>query len=115
MKGAWGEAAACAWLERQGCRLCARNFRTRYGEIDIIAVCGAYLVFVEVKTRRDDRFAAACEYVTPAKQKKLTLAAEQWLQEHPTTLQPRFDVIEVYGTEPGRAPRICHLENAFGG
>lgn len=115
MKGAWGEAQAARWLETQGCRVVARNFRTRFGEIDIIAEHGAYLLFVEVKTRKNDRFAAARAFVTEQKQQKLILAAEGWLQEHPTALQPRFDVIEVYGEEGGGAPHICHLENAFGG
>ena len=116
MKGAWGEAAARGYLTRAGYRIVDCNFRTRFGEIDIIAQAGEYLVFVEVKTRKDARFAAAREHVTPQKQARIIAAAEKWLQGHPNGLQPRFDVIEVYGEEGASVPpRINHLENAFGG
>lgn len=116
MKGAWGEYAARAYLERVGYRTVETNFRTRFGEIDIIASRGEYIVFVEVKTRKSDQFAAAREFVTPAKQQRIMATAALWLRQHPSGLQPRFDVVEVYGEEGAtEAPRICHLENAFGG
>ncbi|MBC5725246.1 YraN family protein [Agathobaculum sp. NSJ-28] len=116
MKGAWGERAARAFLEQRGYRTEATNFRTRFGEIDMIARDGKYIVFIEVKTRKNDRFAAAREHVTAAKQARVIAAAEAWLQAHPSGLQPRFDVIEVYGEEGAPVPpRINHLENAFGG
>ena len=115
MKGAWGEHTARAYLERAGYRTVETNFRTRFGEIDIIAERGEYIVFVEVKTRKSDRFASAREYVTPAKQRRIIATAELWLRQHPTALQPRFDVVEVYGGEGTTSvPRINHLENAFG-
>ena len=116
MKGAWGEHTARAYLERAGYRTVETNFRTRFGEIDIIAERGEYIVFVEVKTRKSDRFAAAREYFTSAKQRRIIATAELWLRQHPTVLQPRFDAVEVYGGEGATsAPRINHLENAFGG
>lgn len=116
MKGAWGERAARAYLERAGYRTVQTNFRTRFGEIDIIAACGEYIVFVEVKTRKNARFAAAREFVTTTKQQRITATAALWLRQHPSGLQPRFDVIEVYGEEgTTQVPRIHHLENAFGG
>ena len=116
MRGAWGERAACDFLVRGGWTIVDTNFRTRFGEIDIIARNGKYIVFAEVKTRKNDRFAAAREAVTPKKQARILAAAEEWLQGHPVTLQPRFDVIEVYGEEGAPLPpRINHLENAFGG
>ena len=115
MKGAWGENAAAEWLAVRGWRILLRNYRTRLGEIDIIAENERFLVFFEVKTRRNARFAAACEAVTPAKQARLVAAAEAWLQENPAGTQPRFDVLEVYGEEGAAAPRIRQIENAFGG
>ncbi|MDO4271284.1 MAG: YraN family protein [Eubacteriales bacterium] len=116
MTGAWGEGAARDYLVRKGWRIAACNFRTRFGEIDMIAQAGQYIVFVEVKTRRNDRFALAREHVTAAKQRRVIAAAEEWLQRNPSALQPRFDVIEVYGEEGAPVPpRINHLENAFGG
>ena len=115
MKGAWGERAARLYLEGRGWRTVTTNFRTRFGELDIIAENAQYLIFAEVKTRKNARFGAAREAVTPAKQAKLIAAAEEWLQTHPTEKQPRFDVIEVYGEEGAPVPpRINHLENAFG-
>ena len=116
MKGAWGEKKARRFLEAHGWHTVETNFRTRFGEIDIIAENAEYLIFAEVKTRRNTRFGTAREAVTPSKQAKLLAAAEAWLQEHPTEKQPRFDVIEVYGEEGALLPpRINHLENAFGG
>lgn len=116
MKGAWGEYAARAYLEHAGYRTVETNFRTRFGEIDIIASRGEYIVFVEVKTRKNDCITAAREAVTAAKQQRIAATAALWLQKHPSRLQPRFDVVEVYGEEGTTdAPRICHLENAFGG
>ena len=115
MKGAWGENAAAQWLVSRGWHILERNYRTRFGELDIIAENERFLVFFEVKTRRNARFAAACEAVTPAKQARLIAAAEAWLQSAPAEKQPRFDVIEVYGEEGAAAPRIRQIENAFGG
>ncbi len=115
MKGAWGEDAACRYLEGLGYRIVERNFRTRFGEIDIIAERGAYIVFAEVKSRKNARFAEAREFVTEAKQRKILTTAELWLSEHRTKLQPRFDVIEVYGEENSPVkPCIKLFENAFG-
>lgn len=111
-RGEWGEAQAAAFLAQKGARILARNYRTRFGELDIIAELSGVLLFVEVKTRKNDHFAAAREAVTSRKQQRLRITAELWLQEHSTPFQPRFDVIEVYG-EPEQAVRIVHIENAF--
>lgn len=114
-RGAWGEAVAAAYLRRKGYRIVGQNFHTRFGEIDLIAQSGRFIVFVEVKTRKDDRYGAACEAVDAGKRKRLIATAEQWLQRNPTTLQPRFDVVEIYGEEDLPVREIRHLENAFGG
>lgn len=112
-RGEQGEVLAARLLEEKGYRILDRNFRTREGEIDLIAEDGQYIVFVEVKLRKNDRYGAAREYVTPAKQRRILAAAGGWLAEHADcVLQPRFDVIEIY--EDAAAPaEICHLENAF--
>ena len=103
-RGAWGEDYAAAYLRRHGYRILARNYSCRFGEIDIIASDRHYVVFVEVKLR-----------VTPAKQARIRTAASLWLAEHDTPLQPRFDVIEIYGDAdtPRRQRRINQIENAF--
>ena len=114
--GAFGEDAACRYLKRHGYRIEGRNYSCRFGEIDIIARKGRYMAFVEVKLRRDDAHGAAAEFVTPAKQRRVLAAAQLWLQQNPTDLQPRFDVIEVYAPDgvETRKPQINHLEDAYG-
>lgn len=112
-RGVWGEELATEYLRKKGYSILARNFRVRQGELDIVASKGRYLVFVEVKTRKNGHFAAAREFITLAKQRRLICAAEYWCLKHPSDLQPRFDAIEVYGEEGCARPRIEHLENIF--
>lgn len=113
--GQWGEALVAEDLRRKGWAIAATNFRCRMGELDLVAKNERYLVFVEVKLRKNDRFGAACESVTPAKQRKLRAAAEFYLISHPSQLQPRFDVAEVYAPQGvhTEAPSINYIENAF--
>ena len=112
-RGTWGERAAAVYLTRLGYTILARGYCSRWGEIDVIASDGTYLAFVEVKTRSSTRMGAPCEAVTPAKQRRIICTAQCWLAAHPTTLQPRLDVIEVYGPEGGPTERIHHIKNAF--
>jgi putative endonuclease len=112
--GSWGEARAARYLRLRAYRVLAMNYRCRLGEIDLIARRGRYIVFVEVKLRRDGRFAEAREFVTRAKQERIMATAQLWMQENETELQPRFDVIEIYAPEGENGPvRINHIENAF--
>ena len=113
--GAWGEELAGLYLSKKGFRIVHHSYRTRYGEIDLIAENGGFLVFVEVKLRKNANFARAMEYVDHRKQERLRITAEIFLSEHPTELQPRFDVIEIYapwGMDTPQ-PEIYHLEDAF--
>lgn len=113
--GRWGEAEVAGYLRKKGWTILASGFRCRFGEIDLIAENRDYLAFVEVKLRHDDCFAAAREFVNEGKQRRLRATAEYYLQSHPTGLQPRFDVAEVYapqGTNTKR-PLITYIENAF--
>lgn len=114
--GRWGEALVADDLRRKGWRVLASGYRSRYGEIDLIAENGKYLAFTEVKLRKSDSFAPARAFVDARKQARLRATAELYLAEHPQgSLQPRFDVAEVYaprglGTQ---SPRIVYVENAF--
>lgn len=113
--GAWGEALAAQYLRKKRYKLVAANYRTRFGEIDLIVSDRRYLVFVEVKLRKTDKFAAASEFVDTKKQNRIRSTAAIYLSEHETSLQPRFDVIEIYAPE-GTAtvrPEIHHMEDAF--
>ena len=113
--GKWGEGLVADDLRRKGWKVLSMNYRCRFGEIDVIVEKGGILAFVEVKLRKSDRFAPGRVFVTAEKQRKLRLAAEFYLLEHPTRLQPRFDVAEVYAPEGNstREPVITYLENAF--
>lgn len=113
--GAWGEALAAEYLRKKRYQIVAANFRTRIGEIDLIAANRHYLIFVEVKLRKNADFAMAREFVDYRKQAKIRSTAQLYLAYHPTRLQPRFDVIEIYAPEgmETRNPVINHLEDAF--
>lgn len=109
--GSAGESAAAAYLKKIRYKILGQNYSCRFGEIDVIAQQGKYIVFVEVKTRKNENFAQAREFVTRAKQERIMKAAMLWLQQNDSDLQPRFDVIEVVGE--GRTQKITHIENAF--
>jgi len=115
LTGAWGEALAAEYLRKKHFYIEAAGYHSRFGEIDLIAKNQKYLVFVEVKLRKNADFAAARSYVDRNKQDRLRMTASIYLSENPTRLQPRFDVIEIYAPQ-GMAtvsPEICHLEDAF--
>lgn len=113
--GRWGEALAAEELRRRGYRIVAAGWHCRFGEIDLIAENGTYLSFTEVKLRKDATVAQAREFVDRRKQERLRTSAQLYLMEHPTQLQPRFDVMEVYAPEGMNTtrPQILFYENAF--
>ncbi len=93
--GQAGEDAALAYLQQRGLQAVERNFRCKGGEIDLIMRDGAALVFVEVRRRADLRHGGAAASVTPAKQARLVLAAQVFLQRYRTPPACRFDVIAI--------------------
>ncbi|MDR0838567.1 MAG: YraN family protein [Oscillospiraceae bacterium] len=114
-RGNFGEDAALEFLKKLGYGELDRTYRTRFGEIDLIVRDGEYVVFVEVKTRKNSDFAEAREFVSAAKQKRVRTTAQIWLNSHDTELQSRFDVVEVYAPQGAdtKNPEIIHIENAF--
>ncbi len=110
--GSLGESVVCDWLVEHGYRIVRRNFCIRGGEIDIIAENQEYLAFVEVKTRKPGSWYSGFDAVTDAKEARLIQAAALWCAEHPTELQPRFDIatVELQGI---RVLGVDYLENAF--
>ena len=115
LSGAWGEMIAAKYLMKKRFKLVATNFKSRFGEIDLIMENRKFLVFVEVKLRKSNAFAEAYEFVDSHKQDRIRTTAEIYLSQYPTRLQPRFDVIEIYapeGTET-QCPVIRHMEDAF--
>ena len=109
LTGSEGEAVAGRYLKKKGYTILGQNYFCRFGEIDLIARDGGYVVFVEVKTRTSSGFAQAREAVTPAKQRKLRAAASLYLAERRLDCRCRFDVAEVYWT----SRRINYIINAF--
>ena len=115
LKGRWGEEIAAGYLRRKGFSIAAANWRCRFGEIDLIVRDHTYLCFVEVKLRKSAVYGSAAAFVDRRKQEKLRTTAMLYLSRHPTALQPRFDVIEIYAPQGEKTaePEIIHLENAF--
>lgn len=113
--GRWGEALVAEDLRKKGCTILAAGWHCRMGELDLVAEDGKYLRIVEVKLRKNADFYSAREAVDRRKQEKLRTAAGLYLAEHPTSLQPRFDVAEVYAPQGARTaqPWINYIENAF--
>lgn len=107
-----GEELACEELTRRGYTVIARRYRTRHGELDIVARQGAYLVFVEVKARQSSNFGDPEEAVTAQKQQRLVVMATDYLVRHGLVESPcRFDVVGINtATEP---PVITVIDDAF--
>ncbi|MBP5200893.1 MAG: YraN family protein [Schwartzia sp.] len=108
-----GEAFAAEYLAGKGLSILERNYRTPMGEIDLIAQDGRELVFVEVKTRKSERYGQPALAVGPEKQRRILRAAVWYTSKRQGELPPcRFDVVEVYAPEDG-AWSLRHLEGAF--
>jgi putative endonuclease len=110
--GLLGEDLARVELERLGYQILDRRYRSRFGEIDLIARDGATVVFVEVKTKTDSRFGDPAEMVTVQKQRRLVSMAEEYVSGHALDATPcRFDVVAV---DASAAPaRITVYKDAF--
>jgi putative endonuclease len=98
-------------LAGQGYRIVERNWRTRFGELDLIGWSGDTLVFVEVRTRASGGLGTAAESVGPAKQRQLRLMAEQFLQQHAPNAAARIDVVTVRLGAVG-PPSVDHIVGA---
>ncbi|MFJ9368461.1 YraN family protein [Nocardia sp. NPDC101769] len=111
--GAQGEELAADFLRAAGMEIVARNWRCRFGELDVIAREGEVTVFIEVKTRRTLTCGPPEEAVTYLKQRRIRELATRWLREqNGPHLRIRFDVVAVL-LRPGRTPEIRHLKAVF--
>ncbi len=106
-----GEQEAARFLRHQGLRILRRGYRTHHGEIDLIALDGNVIVFIEVKARRQG---VPAEAVTEEKQRRLTLAALHYLKRHGLLEQrSRFDVVAIIWPDDDSPPQIEHIRDAF--
>jgi len=114
--GRVGERLAREHLERLGFRVVASNYRTRFGELDLIVTDDTWLVFVEVKTRRAGALESSMQAVSPQKCRRVRRMAAAWLVEaieRPRSRELRFDAIGVTVDRDGHLIRLEHLEAAF--
>lgn len=112
-EGHWAERQAASHLRGRGLKLIARNYRSRFGEVDLIMSDEGVIVFVEVKRRRSARFMNPAESVDVHKQRRLAMAAGRFLSTHPRYgRQPaRFDVVTITG--PNYQPQFDWIRDAF--
>lgn len=110
--GKVSENDAEKYLSDYGYRIIERNYRSRFGEIDIIAMDGDITVFIEVKARRNDRKGSSSSAVTPLKQRKVSMTALWYMKERKIYGQrARFDVVAIDGCGVNRNIRL--IQNAF--
>ena len=109
--GKWGEDTAAEYLAQRGYEIIARNTRTPYGEIDIIAKQNDISIFIEVKTRTSNTMGLPEEAITSRKRQHMLAAADQYAAEHEID-HWQIDVIAIEG-KPGSKPMITYFENAI--
>ena len=112
--GKHAESLAAEYAETLGLKVLTRNYRRRNGEIDIIAVDGETIVFIEVRSHSSDAFGSPAESITKSKIRKLVAAAEEYIAENNCAESPcRFDCIEVL-FKNGLFECIRHIPNITG-
>ena len=107
-----GETLVAEYVKDKGYIVSARNYRTKQGEIDVIAENNNEILFIEVKTRSDGSFASPQEYVDRHKQMRIIAAADHYLRYNGYGLNVRFDVAEVFLDNDGQMT-LNYIENAF--
>lgn len=108
-----GEYIAAAYLEKEGYKILARNFHTRQGELDIVCQFNEELVFVEVKTRHNDKYGLPEESMTEAKKRKILLAAQYYLQQVSFSGPWRCDFIGIIMGDNDEVTEFTHIPNAI--
>jgi len=109
-RGEAAESLAADFLQRRGLTVLERNYRCRFGEIDLVARSGELLVFVEVRARTSEAFGGAAGSITATKRRRLVAAARHYLATHRADRACRFDVVLVRGAEQ----QVEWLTDAFG-
>ena len=110
-----GESLAAAYLTKHGYEIITKNFRSPFGEVDIIATIQNCLVFVEVKTRKQHSMVTALASISLQKQKKISLTASYYINQNPEfdNFNTRFDVIVLFYFQNDDSYKIHHYDDAF--
>lgn len=114
--GMEGEKRVANFLRKNGFSIVKRNFHTRYGEIDIIAENEQFILFVEVKTRKENSMVSGVEAVDSFKQRRIMLTANDYIVKTECEKQPRFDIAVVTVSEKEDASvgyKLKYIENAW--
>ena len=111
--GVWGEVYAARYLRDHGYKIITANFRSRLGEIDIIAKKDGYICYIEVKTRSGNAIYQPKEAVDTFKQERIIATSRNFERVYGTRLQPRYDVCEVVLDGELKPSKINYIENAF--
>ncbi|MBQ2136147.1 MAG: YraN family protein [Clostridia bacterium] len=93
--GKIGEDLVADYVREKGMLVFRRNYRTKFGEIDVIAEDDTHIIFIEVKTRDENYMVSGAEAVDKAKQRRIRMSAALFMQKLPVKMEPRFDVAEV--------------------
>ena len=110
--GQWGESHARRYLEGKGYTVSATNYRCRWGEVDIVALHGEDIVFIEVRTRRGAAFGTPEESITDAKSRRLAATAHHYLESNGLEQsQWRIDLVSIHLDVTGKILEVNHLEN----
>ena len=110
--GTKSESLAKSYLEEKGYTILTQNFRSPWGEIDLIAQKENFLIFVEVRSRTHTALGRPEETITFPKQRRLTKTARLYLAKHPSLLETRFDIVAIEW-DPSGLPHLSLLEDAF--
>lgn len=118
LKGKFGEIAAARYLREKGYDIIDANYKTHYGELDLVAQKGSIIVFAEVKLRTSERFGSPISAVDYDKQKRIVSTSRYWKLSHPMlgTYTYRYDVIEIFAkSEGGRmiVEKIVHHDRMY--
>lgn len=110
--GKIAELKTAIYLRKKGYNILEHNYRSRFGEIDLVVSNDDYVIFVEVKQRSEGSIALPREFVDENKQKRIIATASKYISQYDIKSQLRFDVVEVY-VKNNKIKSIKHLENAF--
>lgn len=114
--GKIGEDLVADYVRKKGMLVFRQNYRTKFGEIDVIAEDETHIIFIEVKTRDENYVVSGAEAVDKEKQRRIRMSAALFMQKMPVDMEPRFDVAEVIVknlADGKKGYSLNYIEDAF--